>query len=111
MKKPSIIIYNNSNEIAIKEILYGIEEEGIPYIVENKEFENINKASHDAALSSPLSVGIALDSKNIAVHYATLKEDKPMFYNSFTGLMKKNIRTFGVNAARLVKGMPFILEE
>ena len=62
---PSIFVYCSLgiNEVDIEEILWGIEEEGIPYMVEKKSgdgYSNVKEASYKAAISSQLSVGIAV---------------------------------------------------
>lgn len=115
MSIPSVIIYNLGNHDLklINEVLYGIEEEGIPYIIENRnedEFSNIDEASYKASLSSQLSVGIAFNKDYIVMHYANLKESSPLFKYSLKATSLHNIRNFGANAARLVKGIYFILE-
>lgn len=115
MSIPSIIIYNlgSHDSKLINEILYGIEEEGIPYIIENRnedEFKSIDEASYKASLSSQLSVGIALNREYIVMHYANLKEGNPLFKYSLKETTLNNIRNFGANAARMVKGIYFILK-
>ncbi|MEI0607907.1 glycerol dehydratase reactivase beta/small subunit family protein [Brachyspira pulli] len=116
MDIPSIIVYDlgNVNPILMEQVLYGIEEEGIPYMVEKKSgdgYSNVKEASYKAAISSQLSVGIAVNDENIAVHYANLDEDKPLFLYPIKSMNIQNVRNIGSNSARLVKGIYFILDD
>ena len=82
-KKPQIKVYYNENIKNIeyiKEILLGIEEEGIP--------------------------GIGIDNNYIVLHYNKLKEESPIFKIKFISEDKQK-RSLGANAARLVTRMPF----
>ena len=94
---PSIFVYCSLgiNEVDIEEILWGIEEEGIPFILKNKDLND-----------SKLSVGIGVNSKgDVSLTINKLKEEEPLF---FINLEKGNtcLRSLGANGARLVKGMP-----
>ena len=116
MDIPSIIIYNlrNADSKLMDQVLYGIEEEGIPYVVESKNgdgYQNAAEASYKAAIASKLSVGLAIDSENIAVHYANLEENTPLFLYSVKSMNMQNMRNIGTNSARLVKGIYFILND
>lgn len=113
MDIPSIIIFKCESALSdvVKEILYGIEEESIPYILENASSSvNVVKLSHDAALKSALSVGIALDDKDIVIHYANLEESRPLFNYKVKLSTKQNFREYGMNAARMVKGTAFVVD-
>lgn len=104
---PSIFIYCSLgiNEMDIDEILWGVEEEGIPFIIKRKELDNSKKLSHLAAIDSKLSVGIGIDNKgNISLTMDKLEEENPLFHISLKEGF--NLRNLGANGARLVKGMP-----
>ena len=90
----------------IKEILLGIEEEGIPYQVEDKQFGSAVEIAHEASLESTLGVGIGIDNNYIVLHYNKLKEESPIFKIKFISEDKQK-RSLGANAARLVTRMPF----
>ena len=114
MDIPSIIIYElgNADSKLMEQVLYGIEEDGIPYIFEKKdidEYRDVKEASYKAAVASQLSVGVAADSEYIAVHYANLDENTPLFLYPVKSMNIHNMRSVGANSARLVKGIYFIL--
>ena len=105
---PSIFVYCSLgiNEVDIEEILWGIEEEGIPFILKNKDLNDAKELANLAANDSKLSVGIGINSEgDISLTIDKLKEEEPLF---FINLEKGNtcLRSLGANGARLVKGMP-----
>lgn len=104
--KPSIIINHNRNvnKNDIKPLLYGIEEEGIPYELKESDSDDILSLSYNACISSKLGVGLGISSSEAALHFDKLEESSPLFRIK---LNSKNKRFLGVNAARLVKKMPF----
>lgn len=110
LKKPQIKVYYNnniSNEIEkIREVLWGIEEEGIPYEMQAVSSGDAVKIGYQASIESTLGVGIGIDNQNIVLHFNKLKEDTPIFKIKYTS---KDIqkRSLGANAARLVTKMPF----
>lgn len=107
--KPAIKVFfykYKLKEADIKEILWGIEEEGIPYEIFPVDIENAVDSGYKASLESSLGVGIGVDENIIVLHYNKLKKDFPLF------IIKRNsdsakIRSLGANAARLVVKMPF----
>ncbi|CAC0107108.1 hypothetical protein ST616_02431 [Salmonella enterica subsp. enterica serovar Typhisuis] len=66
------------------EVLLGIEEEGIPFLLQRHPAGDVVDSAWQAARSSPLLVGIACDRHTLVVHYKNLPA-----------------------SARLVKGIPF----
>ncbi|MCT4618054.1 MAG: glycerol dehydratase reactivase beta/small subunit family protein [Marinisporobacter sp.] len=108
-QKPSVHVYYNESLSDIKdfnEIFWGIEEEGIPYNIQQKEDKDAIKLAYRACEESSLGVGIGIDKKSIVIHYIKLKKDKPL-YEISTSSDHFLMRTLGVNAARLVKRIPF----
>jgi hypothetical protein len=99
----------NSTE-TLRELLYGAEEEGVPCQVEQQTSTGAAvQLSYEGALASVLGVGIGLDSKGAAaVHFQKLPEDAPLFELNYRIDVDK-VRILSSNAARLVKGIPFIL--
>lgn len=105
---PSILVYLNDkvNEEEILDILYGIEEEGIPYCIKRDSVDNSNSLAFIGANKSKLSVGIGIDSKGyISLTMDKLKEGTSLFIDNLKS-DEKTKRAFGSNGARLVKGMP-----
>ena len=101
--KPSIIIKTyNPDPKALREILAGIEEEGMLYSLgyENNNFDYY-KLAKDAAVSSHVQVGIGINGKKAAL--CTHKTRDIILFDTDT-----DYRLIGQNGARYVKGNPFI---
>ncbi|GAB2498994.1 glycerol dehydratase reactivase beta/small subunit family protein [Alkalibacterium psychrotolerans] len=113
-QRPEIIISLQKivDDETLSEILFGIEEEGIPYSIIRNENTPAVEAAHDAALKSKLSVGIGCSDREVVVHQKNLKLENFFFkisdYQSKSPELK---RTLGCNAARLVKGNIFKVEK
>jgi hypothetical protein len=101
----------NSPEM-LRDLLCGAEEEGVPCEVSASADPAAGGAvalAYAAAAASVLYVGLGLDGAGMAaVHYNKLPADKPLFTLNYR-LDSGGLRNLGVNAARLVKGMPFVL--
>lgn len=107
--KPEIKVFHVKNAVpkdVITEILLGIEEEGLPYSVEEKDPDTALYLAYQAAEASHLGVGIGIDSSEIVLHHIKLKEDEPLFSISAQNT-EENYRSLGANAARVIKRMPF----
>lgn len=90
----------------VRNICYGIEEEGIPYKVEEVSGRQYKELSEMASAQSQLEVGIGFDaSMRICLHQAKLPENYYLFEQQINAMT--DLRAFGANSARLVKGMPF----
>jgi hypothetical protein len=91
------------------EVLYGIEEEQIPFWIEEEAFqsEDILSSAYRAANSSVFGVGICCSHQEIAIHHSNLRQEKPIFNISIDQCTRKTARILGANAARLIKGIPF----
>ncbi|WP_314138180.1 glycerol dehydratase reactivase beta/small subunit family protein [Buttiauxella noackiae] len=89
-----------------QEVLWGIEEEGIPWRWQLLANGELNTCAWQAASRSPLLVGIACNVKQLVIHYRNLPASAPLFTLT---LSENNLarRNAGNNAARLVKGIPF----
>lgn len=107
---PSIIILKSAGSAAAgfeEKVCRGIEEEGIPFEVKADPERSAARLAHKAALSSRLSVGIGIGADRvIAVHHSQLDEETPLFTGSGESA-DLDFTALGVNAARLVKGLPF----
>ncbi|NBA60954.1 glycerol dehydratase reactivase beta/small subunit family protein [Enterococcus mundtii] len=108
MDRPSIIIYvDGIDEEILTSLLYGIEEESIPYKLEAKVFEDAAQAAYEAALASPLQVGIGGSRDTLCIHHKSLKKEKPYQVVEHVSIVPSAIlRNLGSNAARIVKGIP-----
>lgn len=107
--KPVIKVFFDKNTVLqndINEILWGIEEEGIPFEVFPVDIENAIDSGYKASVESSLGVGIGIDKDMIVLHYNKLNQDSPLFKISRRSDSTK-IRYLGANAARLVIKMPF----
>ncbi len=89
-----------------QEVLWGIEEEGIPWRWQQCSGADVVAHAWQAANQSALLVGVACDSEKLVIHYRNLPASAPLF-----SLMHhedcQSRRAAGNNAARLVKGIPF----
>jgi flavorubredoxin len=103
--KPAITILTyKPNENMLKELLAGIEEEGVNFEVQDDEYSNVKFLAEKASKLSKLEVGIAVLENQICVHVRNLPKDKYLFKIE----SKENARDVGYNAARYVKGNPFV---
>lgn len=115
-QRPYIELFYQPNPIADDAIRYlsqGIEEEGIPLRTTNKQESRDDAVTlaMDAAILSMIEVGIGMDhSGKIVIHYKKLPKEKPLFELQLPS-SHRELRIFGSHAARLVKGLPFRLEE
>ncbi|MBC2155918.1 glycerol dehydratase reactivase beta/small subunit family protein [Listeria innocua] len=110
VNKPAIYFHadQSANPDCIKQVLFGIEEEGIPCELEIMPLKDEVQAAFRASASSPLLVGITLKNDHLVIHYRNLPPDQPLFseYRFYAATLEKQ-RNMGMNAARLVKGVPF----
>jgi len=110
-KKPAIYVRAlHFEEPILKQILYGMEEEGIPFELKEVRSSDVIHESHQAAMESSLLVGVAYLNDQVVIHYRNLPPSHPIFNE--TRLAPKSeefLRALGANAARLVKGIPFKL--
>lgn len=104
---PAIVIFS-MGDCASRwhDVLLGIEEEGIPFVIEEIPSGDVTHSAWLAACRSPLLVGIGCSREKLVVHYKNLPTSAPLF----TLMYQQNSharRSTGSNAARLVKGIPF----
>lgn len=91
----------------IEQLLYGLEEEAVPFEIHKGDNETAINLSYQAAYTSKLGVGVGMGKDQLAVlHYEKLKKEAPIFQMNIQD-KSLSLRALGVNAARLVKGMPF----
>lgn len=106
----NIFYWKESNIMCFKEIFFGIEEEGIPYILKKIDYEEKGqKLAFLASKSSKLGIGIGIGDK-IVVHYESIEKDSALFTIKKDSDLKK-YRILGANSARIIKKIPLIFLE
>ncbi len=106
IKKPMIHFFHSplADRRVLREIELGIEEEGIPWKLDQREGSALDLA-WEAAGSSNLEVGIGADGQWLILHYNKLEQNQPLFrISAQSGPVQA--RALGANAARLVKKLP-----
>lgn len=88
----------------VKQVAYGIEEEGIPYrLLEMDQTLYLN--ADTAANESALDVGIGISQNRIAIRNRRFEKGIYLFERELQSLC--DLKSYGANAARLIKGVPF----
>ncbi|WP_321329782.1 glycerol dehydratase reactivase beta/small subunit family protein [uncultured Ilyobacter sp.] len=111
MEKIAInIYYSNSLEISgnLEEVFYGIEEEGLPWLVTGSDEKDSKVLGNIASQSSKLGVGIGIGVDGVTLHHDKLEKYKPLFTFPLSST-KETFRMLGMNGARLIKGEPFVI--
>lgn len=106
--RPSIKVYYDCDHLSVSDftgVLLGIEEEGIPYDVQEEHTSDVLELAHKASLDSRLGVGVGISKEGIVLQYEKLDKAAPLFKIKL--YQKELFRNIGANAARLVKKMPF----
>lgn len=108
---PAVLIYQTPTlpprEI-LDQILWGVEEEGVPARVVEGVEGDATKIAHQGAQDSQLGVGLGIDGTGaVVLHYYRLPLTKPLFFLGPGTQIGDVHRRIGCNAARLVKGIPF----
>jgi len=114
-KKPavSILIVQPVSGELVEHVLWGLEEEGIPYEIVELESGITETIAKQAADASPLNVGIGINGKEgkAVLHHRDLPKEKPLFPVGLEDAQAlARLRILGINAARLVKGEPLVLD-
>ena len=109
--KPKIVIYvtPKSSQTVKNQIGFGIEEEGIPFeFIDVAMSEDLISLAHRASEESSLLVGISVDESKVVLHYRNLPVELFVYkIPCIQRVTEKDLRVLGINAARLVKGIPF----
>lgn len=108
--KPTIMIYHHPNVSVetIQDLLFGIEEEGIPYSLEARAAsDDILLMADEASHASALSVGVGCSADTLVLSYKNLPPHQFIYRLRNYKQAKQTMRALGANAARLVKGNPF----
>lgn len=111
--KPSIMIWVTPHaqaERKLREVQAGIEEEGVPYTLFSCDETDAVALAYQGAAQSQLGVGVGIGETAICVHFAKLPADQPLFVSEQADQVNE-WRRCGYNAARLVKGIPFKMDQ
>ena len=105
--KPAILVLSSSGGAIENELLAGIEEEGVPCVVERpRGDQDANTLGRVAADRSSLSVGVGIDNcGRISVQHQKLPQSPSGLATDGPADLKA-ARTLGHNAARIVVGIP-----
>jgi len=113
--KPVVLIATTvpASEDAIRWIMWGLEEEGIPAEIQKVTAGSTKAVAKQAADGSKLNVGIGINGtkKEIVLHHRDLPQEKPLFTLTDEKFQAEHLRRMGANAARLVKGDPLLFLE
>lgn len=106
--KPCInVITDSVDNILLKNVLAGIEEEELPYEIFNLNNKDLVSTTHKASQQSKLGVAVGFSNNRVIVHYSKLKENNAIIDTSLKDYEINKARKIGNNAARLYKVMPF----
>lgn len=90
----------------VEYVEYGIEEEGVPWTVQQGYEGDCTAVAHSAAADSSLKVGVSITPESrVVVHHQQLASDAPVF--DISEVTTETARKLGSNSARLAKGTPF----
>nr|AAP48664.1 PduH [uncultured bacterium] len=107
LSAPAIVIFTLGDCTSLwNDVLLGIEEEGIPFVIRESHSTDTIHSAWLAACQSPLLVGIGCNQEQLVVHYKNLPTSAPLFTLTYQQDSHAR-RSIGNNAARLVKGIPF----
>lgn len=91
-------------------VLWGLEEEGIPFELRTAASGTAVALAKQAAGASALGVGVGIHEQEhtVVLHHRDLPAERPLFRLSETELHALPLRVVGMNAARLAKGQPLV---
>lgn len=106
INRPSILIFAiNPDSKLLKEILAGIEEEGVLYDIIKESGKDLDTLAYEAAGESVLGAGIGILEHRLALTLRNMPKGNNVFQIEKPSLGQG--RNLGANAARAVKRMPF----
>jgi hypothetical protein len=106
-KQPAVEVYvhDRISELQLKEILLGIEEESIPYVVTWSANLNPLELAHEAAVTSRLGVGVGVSLDYVVITTDKLPTEEP-YVATWLNYNHEVDRALGATAARMVKRLP-----
>jgi hypothetical protein len=105
--RPAIVVLSAGSRVIERDVLAGIEEEGVPYLlVPSDAGVAAAELARRAALRSPLNVGVGVGAAGeVCIQHAKLSDPLPEL-SSGEGSDAGARRVLGHNAARIVVGVP-----
>ncbi|MGB8885369.1 MAG: glycerol dehydratase reactivase beta/small subunit family protein [Candidatus Korobacteraceae bacterium] len=113
-RRPSVrMLLTHATGVDLQAVFCGLEEEGIPVEVQEVPRGGAVALAKEAAHMSPLNVGIGVngDEQAVVLHHRDLPADHPLFVVRLRDARGGELRRLGINAARLVKGEPLVLQD
>lgn len=106
-ERPSIRVHAHTGISAdqLTHVLLGMEEEGVPVIVEHHDELNPLILANRAAIASRLGIGLGLALDYAVITTEKLPESKP-YVATWLNVDAATDRIIGSNAARMVKRIP-----
>lgn len=107
--KPTILIYRTADTdmTYLQDLLFGMEEEGIPFTVTEASGNDAGVLADRASHESALAVGIGCTTKAVVLSYKNLPPQQFIYRLQPYKGQRESLRILGSNAARLAKGNPF----
>ena len=107
LERPSIVLHAHAaiEDAQLGELLLGMEEEGVPVLVERSDELNPLTLASEASTASRLGVGVGISLDYAVVTTEKLPPGRP-YIARFLNESGALDRTLGANAARIVKRMP-----
>lgn len=106
-ERPAIVVLSAGSRVVERDVLAGIEEEGVPYVLVPGDADvPAPELARRAAERSPLEVGVGVGARDeVCVRHAKLADPLPEL-SSGGGRDVVAARVLGHNAARIVVGVP-----
>ncbi len=106
MTKPTVHVLcsQDAPKTAFEQLLYGLEEEGIPCETWTKDGADALALAWEGAQASRLGVGVGIDGQQAVLHMSKLERERPLY--RIPARSVEQARILGANAARLVKKLP-----
>lgn len=107
LDRPAIVVLSAGGREVERNVLAGIEEEGVPYLLVPGDAQvPAAELARRAALRSPLHVGVGVGARGeVCVQHAKLSDPLPEL-SSGGSAGHAAVRRLGHNAARIVAGVP-----
>jgi hypothetical protein len=112
-RRPAVWILKERTVLtdSFEPVLWGLEEEGIPFEVHEAGDVPVIELGKQAANGSPLNVGIGISVHGeLILHHRDLPMETPLFSLIAEHRQSVRLRHLGMNAARLVKGQALVFD-